>query len=112
MGFMKLNGIPEPPEGYVPPLGSSLNTWTNIYKNKGRIDYCVQQFGVSFVSMQLLSLTPHQALPRSPSPRQHAQKRLEGLSTKTGLLLKMVPVTHRTQYQVSGDTWRVGLLLV
>jgi hypothetical protein len=80
MGFMKLNGIPEPPEGYVPPLGSSLNTWTNIYKNKGRIDYCVQQFGVSFLSMHLLSLTPHEALPRSASPCQHAQKRLEGLS--------------------------------
>ena len=63
MGFMKLNGIPEPPEGYVPPLGSSLNTWTNIYKNKGRIDYCVQQFGVSFLSMHLLSFPPHQALP-------------------------------------------------
>ena len=45
--FFKLDGIPEPPEGYVPPLGSSRNTWTNIYKNKGRIDYCVQQFGVS-----------------------------------------------------------------
>jgi len=45
--FMKLEGIPEPPSGYVPPLGSSRNTWTNIYKNKGRIDYCVQQFGVS-----------------------------------------------------------------
>jgi hypothetical protein len=47
MLFFKLDGIPEPPEGYVPPLGSSRNTWTNIYKNKGRIDYCVQQFGVS-----------------------------------------------------------------
>ena len=45
--FVRLNGIPEPPEGYVPPLGSSRETWTNIYKNKGRIDYCVQQFGVS-----------------------------------------------------------------
>ena len=45
--FVKLNGIPEPPSGYVPPLGASLATWTNIYKNKGRIDYCVQQFGVS-----------------------------------------------------------------
>jgi len=44
--FMRLEGIPEPPGGYVPPLGSSRNTWTNIYKNKGRIDYCVQQFGV------------------------------------------------------------------
>ena len=44
--FFKLDGIPEPPEGYVPPLGSSRNTWTNIYKNKGRIDYCVQQFAV------------------------------------------------------------------
>jgi hypothetical protein len=44
--FIRLNGIPEPPEGYVPPLGSSRETWTNIYKNKGRIDYCVQQFGV------------------------------------------------------------------
>ena len=46
--FVRLDGIPEPPEGYVPPLGSSRNTWMNIYKNKGRIDYCVQQFGVSF----------------------------------------------------------------
>lgn len=45
--FFKLEGIPEPPAGYVPPLGSSRNTWTNIYKNKGRIDYCVQQFDVS-----------------------------------------------------------------
>lgn len=49
MLFFKLDGIPEPPEGYVPPLGSSRNTWTNIYKNKGRIDYCVQQFGVSHI---------------------------------------------------------------
>jgi hypothetical protein len=49
MLFFKLDGIPEPPEGYVPPLGSSRNTWTNIYKNKGRIDYCVQQFGVSYL---------------------------------------------------------------
>jgi len=46
--FTRLGGIPEPPEGYVPPLGASRNTWTNIYKNKGRIDYCVAQFGVSF----------------------------------------------------------------
>ena len=45
--FIRLYGIPEPPEGYVPPLGSSRATWTNIYKNKGRIDYCVQQFGVA-----------------------------------------------------------------
>jgi hypothetical protein len=47
--FVRLDGIPEPPEGYVPPLGSSRMTWANIYKNKGRIDYCVQQFSVSFV---------------------------------------------------------------
>ncbi|EKX52077.1 hypothetical protein GUITHDRAFT_150671 [Guillardia theta CCMP2712] len=40
----KLEGIPEPPSGYVPPLGASHRTWTNIYKNKGRIDYCVSQF--------------------------------------------------------------------
>ena len=46
MLFTRLDGIPEPPAGYVPPMGSSRNTWTNIYKNKGRIDYCVQQFGV------------------------------------------------------------------
>lgn len=46
--FQRLDGIPEPPAGYVPPMGSSRNTWTNIYKNKGRIDYCVQQFSVSF----------------------------------------------------------------
>jgi len=48
--FMRLDaasgGIPAPPAGYVPPMGSSRNTWTNIYKNKGRIDYCVQQFQV------------------------------------------------------------------
>ena len=48
--FTRLGGIPEPPEGYVPPLGASRNTWTNIYKNKGRIDYCVAQFGVSQLS--------------------------------------------------------------
>ncbi len=41
MLFSRLDGIPEPPAGFVPPLGSSRNTWTNIYKNKGRIDYCV-----------------------------------------------------------------------
>lgn len=46
MGFFtRLDGIPEPPAGYIPPEGSSRNTWANIYKNKGRIDYCVQQFG-------------------------------------------------------------------
>ena len=44
--FVRLDGIPEPPAGYVPPLGASRSTWTNIYKNKGRIDYCVQQFEV------------------------------------------------------------------
>ena len=44
--FIRLYGIPEPPEGYVPSMGSSSETWTNIYKNKGRIDYCMQQFGV------------------------------------------------------------------
>eukprot|EP00290_Baffinella_frigidus_P007920 CAMPEP_0180125446 /NCGR_PEP_ID=MMETSP0986-20121125/5191_1 /TAXON_ID=697907 /ORGANISM="non described non described, Strain CCMP2293" /LENGTH=69 /DNA_ID=CAMNT_0022064857 /DNA_START=41 /DNA_END=250 /DNA_ORIENTATION=- len=52
--FMRLDaasgGIPAPPAGYVPPMGSSRNTWTNIYKNKGRIDYCVQQFQVEFHS--------------------------------------------------------------
>ena len=42
--------IPGPPAGWVPPIGSSANTWANIYKNKGRIDYCVQQFGVSSAS--------------------------------------------------------------
>ena len=48
MGFFtRLDGIPEPPSGYIPPEGASRNTWANIYKNKGRIDYCVQQFGVS-----------------------------------------------------------------
>jgi hypothetical protein len=57
--FIRLNGIPEPPEGYVPPLGSSLNTWTNIYKNKGRIDYCVQQFGVR--SCKLAEVVMHTA---------------------------------------------------
>ena len=53
MLFSRLDGIPEPPEGYVPPLGSSRNTWANIYKNKGRIDYCVQQFGVSYMLASL-----------------------------------------------------------
>jgi len=47
-------GIPEPPAGYVSPLGASRNTWTNIYKNKGRIDYCVQQFAVRIRSRLLL----------------------------------------------------------
>jgi len=61
MLFSRLDGIPEPPEGYVPPLGSSRNTWANIYKNKGRIDYCVQQFGVSFCSSLVLSLLLHTA---------------------------------------------------
>ena len=27
-----------------PPIGASANTWANIYKNKQRIDYCVDQF--------------------------------------------------------------------
>ena len=61
--FFKLDGIPEPPEGYVPPLGSSRNTWTNIYKNKGRIDYCVQQFGVC---------CPPHARARDPRPGPRA----------------------------------------
>eukprot|EP00960_Hanusia_phi_P035497 751750-Hanusia_phi.AAC.2 len=56
--FFKLEGIPEPPAGYVPPLGSSRNTWTNIYKNKGRIDYCVQQFDVSCYSDTCVLLFP------------------------------------------------------
>ena len=50
MLFARLDGIPEPPSGYIPPQGASRNTWANIYKNKGRIDYCVQQFGVSSAS--------------------------------------------------------------
>ena len=36
--------IPGPPAGWVPPIGASSNTWANIYKNKQRIDYCVDQF--------------------------------------------------------------------
>eukprot|EP00960_Hanusia_phi_P041109 754827-Hanusia_phi.AAC.16 len=36
--------IPGPPAGWVPPIGASANTWANIYKNKQRIDYCVDQF--------------------------------------------------------------------
>ena len=52
--FVRLDGIPEPPAGYVPPLGASRSTWTNIYKNKGRIDYCVQQFEVMFHSSFLV----------------------------------------------------------
>ena len=51
MLFARLDGIPEPPSGYIPPQGASRNTWANIYKNKGRIDYCVQQFGVSPASI-------------------------------------------------------------
>ena len=47
----------------MPPLGSSRNTWTNIYKNKGRIDYCVQQFGVC---------CPPHARARDPRPGPRA----------------------------------------
>ena len=36
--------IPGPPAGWVPPIGASSNTWANIYKNKQRMDYCVDQF--------------------------------------------------------------------
>ena len=36
--------IPGPPAGWVPPIGASTNNWANIYKNKQRIDYCVDQF--------------------------------------------------------------------
>ncbi|KAJ1475976.1 hypothetical protein T484DRAFT_1908738 [Baffinella frigidus] len=36
--------IPGPPAGWMPPIGASSNTWANIYKNKQRIDYCVDQF--------------------------------------------------------------------
>ena len=70
--FMKLEGIPEPPSGYVPPLGSSRNTWTNIYKNKGRIDYCVQQFGVSVSCPFLLFAGPH--CPSSKRRKQQMSK--------------------------------------
>ena len=55
MLFARLDGIPEPPSGYIPPQGASRNTWANIYKNKGRIDYCVQQFGVSSASLLCLA---------------------------------------------------------
>ena len=36
--------IPGPPAGWIPPIGASSNTWADIYKNKQRIDYCVDQF--------------------------------------------------------------------
>ena len=38
------SGIVDPPPSYVPPLGASRATWPNIMKNKGNIDYCVDQF--------------------------------------------------------------------
>jgi len=82
--FMKLDGIPEPPEGYVPPLGSSRNTWTNIYKNKGRIDYCVQQFGVRTPAC---FICPRVSAPGGQSPGNlcwtHEQRRV-GAGVWTG----------------------------
>jgi hypothetical protein len=37
-------GIPAPPPTYVPPVGSSFNTWPNVYTNLKNIDYCTDQF--------------------------------------------------------------------
>jgi len=33
-----------PPASWVPPMGASARTWSNILKNKNNIDYCVSQF--------------------------------------------------------------------
>ncbi len=38
------SAIQPPPPSYIPPLGASRATWPNIMKNKGNIDYCVDQF--------------------------------------------------------------------
>mmetsp|Transcript_62079 Transcript_62079/g.166591 ORF Transcript_62079/g.166591 Transcript_62079/m.166591 type:complete len:82 (-) Transcript_62079:155-400(-) len=75
--FVRLDGIPEPPAGYVPPLGASRSTWTNIYKNKGRIDYCVQQFEVCFFSHILV-------LHLLTRLSQHLSNRLKCIDKLTG----------------------------
>eukprot|EP00960_Hanusia_phi_P032286 749787-Hanusia_phi.AAC.1 len=36
--------IPVPPPTWIPPLGASRRTWSNVYKNKSNIDYCVAEF--------------------------------------------------------------------
>jgi hypothetical protein len=36
--------ILSPPKSWVPPLGASARTWSNILKNKNNIDYCTSQF--------------------------------------------------------------------
>ncbi len=33
-----------PPVTYSPPLGASMYTWPNVYRNLKNIDYCVDQF--------------------------------------------------------------------
>ena len=41
---MQNGGIPAPPPTYVAPVGSSFNTWPNVYTNLKNIDYCTDQF--------------------------------------------------------------------
>ncbi len=86
--FVKLDGIPEPPAGYVPPLGASRSTWTNIYKNKGRIDYCVQQFEVKYfatnTSFPLLCFCLICLFVLISSSLQHLSNRLKCIDKLTG----------------------------
>ena len=58
-----VSGPVDPPPTYIPPLGASRATWPNILKNKGNIDYCVDQFfhltnrSASFKKFQYLVFT-------------------------------------------------------
>merc|ERR1712205_126043 len=49
-------GIPAPPPTYVPPVGSSFNTWPNVYTNLKNIDYCTDQF--SYITNRVSASTP------------------------------------------------------
>eukprot|EP00292_Cryptomonas_paramecium_P032679 CAMPEP_0113692454 /NCGR_PEP_ID=MMETSP0038_2-20120614/19090_1 /TAXON_ID=2898 /ORGANISM="Cryptomonas paramecium" /LENGTH=89 /DNA_ID=CAMNT_0000614361 /DNA_START=51 /DNA_END=320 /DNA_ORIENTATION=- /assembly_acc=CAM_ASM_000170 len=42
--YLYFRGIPNPPENYIPPPGSSVNTWPNIYNNLLDMDFCVDHF--------------------------------------------------------------------
>jgi len=42
--YLYFAGIPNPPAGYVAPMGASPNTWPAIYNNLQNIDYCVDEF--------------------------------------------------------------------
>lgn len=39
--YLGFEGIPNPPDDYVAPLGASPYTWPAIHNNMEDIDYCV-----------------------------------------------------------------------